>query len=408
MKVCLIYDGAYPWDVRVWKFSRTFVEHGHEVHLVCRLLHPGPETPPREETRDGVFIHRVAAHARPRVNDALNFPAFFSPWWIRRINGVVREHHIDLIVVRDLPLALTAIGVGRVAGVPVIYDMAEPYPAMLRDMWRFEPFRWHNLLVRNVGLATMVEFAATRLADHTVVVVEEARQYLLAKGVPAAKLSTISNVPYLDEAVSPSPSDPRPAAIASLSLGYVGGVEPMRGLERVLDMIPAVTRAIPLFQFVIVGGGKGEDGLRQRINALGLNERVVLTGRQEYAEAQRRAGQCDVGIIPHLITPHTTATIPNKLFEYMLLGKPVIATDLGPIARVIADAQCGFVYRNEAEFLDALTALRDPALRRRLGENGRQAVRNTYNWNLEASRLLQTAGSVARGSHRAWSASAAL
>ncbi len=399
MNVCLIYDGAYPWDVRVWKFSRTFAEAGHDVHLICRLLHRGPDAPLREEVLDGVSIHRVTAHRDPRVNDALNFPAFFSPWWIRRITGVVRRHDIDVIMVRDLPLALTAIWAGRLTGVPVIFDMAEPYPLMLRDMWRFEPFRWHNLVVRNVTLARAVEAIALRWADHTLAVVEEARQYLLSKGIPASKISTISNVPYLDEIrMSPQAAVERSDV---LSVGFIGGLEPMRGLEPVLAMIHEVARDVPSLQFVIVGGGEGEDDLKRRVDALGITARVVFAGRLEYVQALRRVAQCDVGIIPHLVTPHTATTIPNKLFEYMLLGKPVLSTDLAPVARVITHAQCGFVYRRVGEFIDALKALRDPSLRGRLGRNGREAVRTTYNWNLEAARLLDIASRVANRSARA-------
>src|SRR6185436_10159537 len=110
-----------------------------------------------------------------RLNGLATFPAFLNPVWIRRIAGVVRTQRLEALVVRDLPLALAAVAVGRRHGVPVILDLAENYPAMLRDVNQFERFRLQNVLVRNPLLARLVEWVAVRVADHVVVVIEEAR-----------------------------------------------------------------------------------------------------------------------------------------------------------------------------------------------------------------------------------------
>ena len=96
----------------------------------------------------------------------------------------------------------------------------------------------------------------------------------------------------------------------------------------------------------------------------------------------------DIGLIPHRITAHTSSTIPNKLFEYMLLGKPVLATDMPPVRRIIEEVDCGLVYQTPEAGVAAILRLRDEAERRRLGENGRRAVLDRYRWDRDADELL--------------------
>src|SRR3990172_5189513 len=145
MRICKIYDGDYPWDVRVQKILLTLVEKGYEVHLVCRNLAKRPTY----EYLDKVHIHRLTYFKNDGINSVFSFPAPFNPLWLRTIMRVIRKNKADLIIVRDLPLTLAAILIGRIYGIPVVFDMAEDYPAMVRDIWRFSGFKAANLLARN-------------------------------------------------------------------------------------------------------------------------------------------------------------------------------------------------------------------------------------------------------------------
>jgi len=83
------------------------------------------------------------------------------------------------------------------------------------------------------------------------------------------------------------------------------------------------------------------------------------------------------------------------LFEYMMLGKPVLATDMAPVRRVLEEARCGMVYRTPEEGLEALVLLRDVTVRRRLGDNGRRAVIDRYSWDHDGATLAQVVGRFA-------------
>jgi glycosyltransferase involved in cell wall biosynthesis len=267
-------------------------------------------------------------------------------------------------------------------------DMAENYPAFLRDIWQYERFRPQNVLVRNPALATLVERAAVRLVDLVAVVIEEARDRLIRAGVPADKIVVVRNTPRIDLTQYPAAWGPPTRDPDCLSLAFVGGLEPMRGLEAVLDMLPAALAQVPELRLTIVGEGRWRADLERRARELRVDGRVVFSGRQEYQRALFEVERADIGLIPHRITAHTSSTIPNKLFEYMLLGKPVLATDMPPVRRIIQEVDCGLVYQTPEAGVASIARLRDPAERRRLGDNGRRAVIERYRWDRDADDLL--------------------
>src|ERR1700749_2904625 len=107
MRVCKIWDGDYPWDVRVGKVARSPTEAGHEVHLVARNRQRLPE---RERLSEAdVYRLRPWRLLGKRLDDATMFPAFFNPRWLYTISKTARESNADVILVRDLPLAPSAI-----------------------------------------------------------------------------------------------------------------------------------------------------------------------------------------------------------------------------------------------------------------------------------------------------------
>ena len=148
MKVLYLWDSEYPWDIRVEKTCDTLTQNEHEVHLVCR----NKLRKPIKELYDNILIHRIPCLPKVfgKINNIFTFPIFFSPIWIWKINQIARKYNVDIIVARDLPMALAAIVVAKYRKVPVILDMAECYPEMIRLIWKYEPFKLQNIFIRNI------------------------------------------------------------------------------------------------------------------------------------------------------------------------------------------------------------------------------------------------------------------
>jgi len=393
MRILYIWDADYPWDVRVEKICMSLKENGHEVHIAARNLKKLSEY----ENINGLYIHRLKNWKNNKVNYALSFPAFFSPIWKRFLDSIIHNNEIDLIVVRDLPMAIAGIWAGKRNNIPVIFDMAEDYISMLWDIWEDGKFQGVNLLVRNPYLARFVEKYTFQKTDHILVVVEEAKNLLLKAGVPKNKITIVSNTPSLDFFNSNNlltlNKDLR-IINRRYSAIYTGGIQMGRGIQTVLESIPRIIKKIPDFLFVVVGDGYASDYFKKYIKVKKLQEYVLWVGWVEHKKIIDYIKASKFGLIPHIISNHVNTTIPNKIFDYMGIGLPVISSNAIPLKRILKDEQCGITYSSGDidELAKAIIHMHKSNFA--YGRNGKEAVKKKYNWESDSVRLLKTVNSL--------------
>lgn len=390
MKILYVWDADYPWDIRVEKVCNSFISRGHEVHLVCR----NQKRNVRYEHYKGIHLHRLVSLPKflGPLNSVFTFPAFFSPIWLWEIYRQARFYQCEVIFVRDLPMAPAAVLIGKLLGIRIIIDMAECYPEILRAIWRFEAFRLGNVLVRNPFLADIVEHVTLRLVDSIVVMIEESRDRLIRKGIPAEKIFIVSNTPVLSQISTTSKSHDESLAKQdrALKLVYVGLLNPSRGLDTVIQAVARYVKSNKRLEFHVVGSGKALPLLKRMVREHCLDDKVRFLGWLDHREATKQIDMADVGIVPHHRCSHWESTIPNKLFDYMAAGKPVIVSDVRPVARIVNATDCGIVYEdgNPDSLVDTFSRLEDGQVRERLGNNGQEAVLGKYNWEAEEKVLL--------------------
>ncbi len=401
MIICHIWDADYPWDVRVEKVCDSLAKK-HVTHLVCR----NSKRRPSYEQTNHFHIHRLPALSQwwGKLNHFIGFPAFCNPLWIYHIWRTVRKVKADVIIVRDLPLALTAIGSGRLLGIPVVIDMAENYPAMIRDLWERDGFSVLNLVVRNPHIIRLVEYLSLRWCDHIVVVVEESRDRLLSDGVPTGKISLVRNTPTSArwEEVPSSHDGVVTRDLNSLVLVYLGLLEWPRGIETAIRAMPIIRERIPCVRLLIVGTGRHENDFKRLVAELHLLEHVTFLGWLDYVSAIRVILESDIGLVPHHATESWNTTVPNKLFDYMSMGKPVIVSNAKPTERIVEEERCGLVFqdRDFNEFARAIFKLEQASTREEMGRNGKAAIAERYNWAVDELRLFQALDQVAKGRKR--------
>jgi glycosyltransferase involved in cell wall biosynthesis len=390
MRICKIWDADYPWDVRVEKVATSLAAAGHSVHLVCR----NDGRRPTRELCGNFAIHRLPPLPRVvgPVHKFWNFPYPANPAWIAAIDQTVRAIDADLILVRDLPLAIPAVAIGRMRGVPVILDMAENYAAMLEDKWRYTPMTAMDRAVHHPAAARLVERVAVRLSEHIIVVVEESRERLIRAGVDACRISVVSNTPRPEQWDIHTSAQRSRGRSTDTHLIYVGNLDGSRGIDTVVRALRYLNDGGHPTRLTVIGEGPCLERWRDLALRMGLAEQVEMTGRLPFSEVQRRMAEADVGVIPHYVTEAWNSTVPNKLFDYMLFGLPVIVSDARPAARIVADERCGEVFRDRdvEDLARSVTALADPATRRQRGLAGRRAIERRYHWNYDAQVLTAT------------------
>lgn len=398
MRILYVYDGNWPRGaIRVFKQTRTLAGAGHSISLLSR----NELREPRREQQEWMTVLRLPTVPTRALNRFVNFPYFFNPFWIWGIWSAAREMRADCIVVADLPLAPTALWVGRTLGIPVHYDMAEPYPEALRSNWTFDPMSSLDHLVRNPRLAEIVERRVVREADRVFVVSEESRQRSIRIGARPERVVIVGNTPENVEELAAS--YPRPALLEPWRDGIVvlftGILRGDRGLPTAVEAIKLLETNIPELFFAIVGEGPERTRLERQIGQLGLTDRVRLFGWQNHQDLPAFYANSQIGLLPFYECNHIRITLANKLFDYAAAGLPMVASDVPPMRRVLEETGAGLLARpaSPEDLANKIARLaRDPFLREELGRRGQHSVRTHYNWLEDGRRFLNAITEVHR------------
>lgn len=395
MQILKVWDSEYPWDVRAEKVCQALTAMGHEVHLVAR----NRDRRPLDEALDECTVHRMRpwVWAGSGLDAASQFPAFFNPRWARLIRKTGRRFGVHAILVRDLPLAPTALRAGRRLGVPVVLDMAENYPAMMRDLWITGSARFGDFFVRNPRVVQAVERSVLARMDHILVVVEESRERLVSMGIRGDAISIVGNTPALGRVdefarIREAREECRQGDSGgnSTRLVYLGLMEEARGVGILIQAVAAARDSGTPITLDLIGDGRALPAFRSRAAALGLTgEAVRFHGFLPYREALTQVALADAGLIPHYAHESWETTIPNKLFDYMSLGLPIIASDVTPVRRVLGETGAGVTFRDRdsADLTRVLRTFHEDPGRSNMGRAGIQAVRTRYHWEQDAERL---------------------
>ncbi|PRR70679.1 glycosyltransferase family 4 protein [Neomoorella humiferrea] len=354
-------------DPRVEKIAQALCQAGYEV-LVLAWDRTGQL--PREEWQQGYHIVRFSHPASyglglKNIFHILRWQTFLLRFFIRNRQGIRICHACDFDTL--LPCLFSKVFRGN----RVIYDVFDFYA----DSRRTIPGFMRKLLY-------MFELKALNHAD-AVILVDEARRKQIARGKPRHVTIVYNSPPDILDALRFNVS---PIRRAELYLAYVGLLQVERGLLEILEVL---TRH-PEWHLDLAGFGGGDE---ERILGLArLLSNVTWHGRVPYKQALELSYAADVLFATYdPAIPNHRYSSPNKVFEAMMLAKPVVVARGTGIDRLVEEVNCGLVvvYGDVAALEAALIRLaRDPALRQRLGENGRRAYEEKYSWNLMRERLL--------------------
>ncbi len=390
MTVLYVYDGHWPRNAtRVGKHVDALLRAGHRVRLLSRSM----AGVPRREESGGLSVARMPYLRVPILQRLVNYPLFLNPLWVWHIWKHARQVKPDCIMVRDLPLAPAALLVGGILGLPVHYDMAEVYPLGMLSILPHE-MTLAIRVVRFTRAAYAVERLVLRRATTTFVVSEESLMRCRELGVPADRVVLVGNTPADADALGaswPVPEDVRDLAGQPVAI-FVGNLFADRGLDYAIEAMAVLIKDLPGAALVVIGEGRDRSRLEAKAAGLGLGDRVRLLGWRHHSTQPAYLCHAQVGVLPYPSTPHTCTTLPNKLFDYMAAGLPVVATDIPPMRRIVTECDAGLLTPpgDPVSFAKALlTLFRDAGLRARFGRNGKAAIAGRYSWKNDERRLIE-------------------
>jgi glycosyltransferase involved in cell wall biosynthesis len=393
LDIFIVYKEDYPWDVRVEKLAKALKEAKYRVTIVARNL----DQKPVYESSGEFQIRRLPRfRSLPAFLQKLfNFPLWFNPVWIYTILKSINGASDPVIIVRDLPLVRAATTIARFRKAKVVFDMAEVYPEMYGSSAKYTNQSWFEKIIKSPSVAARYEKSVLPRVNHTIAMIEESRDRLLAMGVPANAVTIVSNTPPVDK----YNSQRHHHTGEILRIVYVGFLTELRGLDLLVEATAHFIKkgyAKNTIQVDIVGKGASKKKLIDMVQKLDIEESVRVHGWLSQDEVDELMRNANVGALTYRVCGHWNHTIPNKIFDYMLAGIPVLATEVLPIQRIINETSCGVVCRDldPADIAERLEYLRDPAVRQALGECGYQAVQEKYNWETDKQRLIEVVSNL--------------
>ena len=383
----MLVRNAFVHDTRVEAEARSLARAGYAVTVVAEA---GAGRPERED-REGYRVIRVA-------RAATSVPGVRFLATDRRFERALRLTRPDILHAHDTnALAPVAALAGRLR-IPFVYDA--------HDLWTGRAAHGRSPLYLRASNAYFrrIERRWLPVAAARITVSAPLARYLEA----AYHLAPFTLVPNFPELRGEQPRDRRalrdrpggeaiPAG-ADIVL-YLGGLMADRGLEQLVDAMARVAGSHPAAHLALLGDGALAGPLRDRARAAGIGDRVHVLSPVPTGEVIAYASDATLGVSP--IIPsclNYRFSLPNKLFQCMAAGLPVLASDFSQVREVVEVAGAGRCVDmlDPTALADALAAMLDDRdAGRAMGQRGRRAVEERFNWATSERALLDLYGTVA-------------
>ena len=292
----------------------------------------------------------------------------------RRVLAHALSLNADLYHLHDpelIPIGLKLKKLGK----KVVFDAHEDFPKQILGKHYLNKYV-RVLLSKASGV---YEKWACRQFDAVIGATPFIRDKFLAMGVRSVD---INNFPLLGEL-----DDQTSWEAKSLEVCYVGGIASIRGVSELIDAMDLLSSSARLNLCGTFSESHVEAACKQKpgwgkVNAIGQVNR---------AEVRNVLGRSVAGLVTFHALPNHVDAQPNKMFEYMSAGIPVIASDFALWRDIIEGNQCGICVdpMDPKAIAAAINYLIEhPEDARKMGENGRKAVLEKYNWLMEEKKLI--------------------
>lgn len=381
MKVGVVVDNELNNDKRVLREISILKEHGYEISVLCLGFGKEYISP-----LDGINIVRI--NISKKTKDILFFFLNTIPiyeWlWAVRIKKFIDSNKIDLLHVHDLYMSrASAWGIKKYGKkIPMILDLHENYP------YAVGTYRWATGIFRSIiarpSKWIKKEKQYLGFPDKIIVLSENYRNQLIKKYpyIQESRFGVFPNYPDLSFMSSPKLSEVKfPFVKSAPIIFYFGVVAERRGIFNALKAFETVISKGHDANFLIIGPIDKAD--RNKFNAISaspvLTKRVIYIPWIDLSELPAYLELSDICIAPFVKNPQHESGIANKIFDYMLGSKPLIVSDCQPQRDLIEKTNCGIVFSNCYDLIEAMIKLlNDSNLRQNMGKNGYNAIIKDY------------------------------
>ena len=394
--VCIIVQSHYEDDMRVRRKAEALVKRGYSVDVLA-LRKPKTQ---RTYTLEGVEVRTISLGKKrgSLVRYAYEYAVFFL-WAMGRVTVQMTQRNYAVIDVNTLPDFLVfAAMFAKWMGAKVVLDMHEITPEFYISKYGIAKES------RTIRLLEFIEKVSFNYADHVITVNEPIQNLFIERGLSRTKSTVIMN--SVDEEFFASNST-SPAAIdatasrASFIMMYHGTITGIYGIATAIEAFYLAQEEMPGAEFWIISRER-EPGLEKLVQERGLASKVRFCGYVPPADIPTWLHRCDVGILPMRRDVLLELACPNKLSEFIIIGKPVVISRLKAIQYYFSENALAYFEPDAPPDLakQLVRLYRDSDLRARLASQAREEYA-PIRWDVMKQRYLALMEELVASRHAA-------
>jgi glycosyltransferase involved in cell wall biosynthesis len=387
MRVCMVVYSFYESDNRVLRYAESLVRRGDDVTVIA-LRREGQ--PPRE-VFNGVNLHRIQKRIKNESRKT-TYLARLMKFFAKSATILTTLHlrrPFDFVHVHNMPdfLVFTAF-FAKLFGAKVVLDFHDIVPELYVDKFHGDS---KSLLYRAF---VVVEKVSAMFADHVIVSNHLWDKTLVARSVKDGKCTVILNYP----SESIFYKRPRDRNNGRFVIVYPGGLYLRQGVDVAIRAFALIKDRAPFADFHLYGEGTDREFLEALVAGLGLQDRVFFKGYLPIYKIADVVANADLGVEPKKSDVFGNNALSTKIFEFMCLKVPVIASDTAAHRHYFNDSVVKFFKSgDEKELADVLLDLIEKQDKReQLTENALAFVKD-YLWELNKSVYLDVVDSLVKG-----------
>ncbi|MDQ1266223.1 MAG: hypothetical protein QG635_1375 [Bacteroidota bacterium] len=346
------------------------------------LLGRGNDNRPKIEEFNGFQIIRAGAGLPAKFS----IPVSFNPLWRKEIAEAISYFKPDIVIPREVMLAEAAADISHRKNIPVILDMAENYPEVMRGWKKYYNRYLYRIPVHYLKIPDKIEKNSVQKSDGIITVCDEMKNRISQiYNYSSEKIEVVHNTPCLEHFDGVRTGSSNPPKI----FAYHGYINYERNLEMLIRGFIIASERNPEIELVLAGEGEEYDDLLRLANNSPAKDKIHFRGKYSFGDLNRLMSEMDVGILPYRLNDHINFTISNKLFDYIAVGKPVIVAEAPPMIRIIQETETGISAdcSDENAIAEAICSISDYDLEA-FSKNGIKAAKNKYNWDTDINILI--------------------
>jgi glycosyltransferase involved in cell wall biosynthesis len=363
---------------------------GHTIGVISGLAKKGDVEIVGNEPPYG--IEGIACKVVKPIGRGWAAEVFYNFYFAPLLAAQIKSYQPDLVYHRFNGYSFATSAVCRLLKIPLVLEFNSSTLWVVK-FWQSQ----NNTIPHRLSWSEPFNL---RSANLITVVSEPLKRNLISMGLPAERILVNPNAVDTDKFKSASPQEcsglkaALGIAAGQMVVGFSSTFGEWHGIPELTDAIREINRdrfwRNKLF-FLLLGNGKLQPMAQQKLAGFA---NVSFAGTIEYRRIQDYLSICDILLSPHG-QPADGAEFfgsPTKLFEYMAMGKGIVASDLGQIGKILEDGKTAVLVRpGDPKDLQRgiLDLAKNPQKAARLGHTARKVALSKHTWSHHADRLLR-------------------